>query len=309
MNNRSLSDYFLLVLKGAAMGIANKIPGVSGGIVAVVTGFYRELIFSFHRLNFKAVALLLRGKFSTFWRYINAAFLCAILIGITISYFTLSLLLDLALSTNPIYVWAGFFGLVLASAILLFRSYDSWSKQNISLGLLGLAVGIGLSILSPSSQNTHLLYVFFCGVISIVGMTLPGLSGSFLLILLGNYTLLLVDAVNAFGKWVVSLFYSHMEVSTQDENYALLFGVFLTGSLVGISVLSALIHRIQQKADRELQAILIGFIFGSLFILWPYNKVSHIESTAINQSPFWAFIWGLFGMVIVFVLEYYERKK
>ena len=309
MNNRTFSDYSLLVLKGVAMGIANKIPGVSGGIVAVVTGFYRELIFSFQRLNIKAIRLLLRGRFSSFWRYINGAFLCALLAGVILSYFTLSLLLDLALTTYPVYVWAGFFGLVLASAILLFRRYNSWSRQNICLAVLGLVVGMGLSVLSPSSQNTHMLYVFFCGMISIVGMTLPGLSGSFLLILLGNYTLLLVDAVNAFGKWVASLFFSNIDISAQDENYALLFGIFLVGSLVGIGGLSTLIHRIQQKADKELQAILIGFVFGSLFILWPYNKTSHMEPTALNQTPLWAMIWGLLGMVSVFLLEYYERRK
>lgn len=309
MYNRSFSDYLLLALKGAAMGIANKIPGVSGGIVAVVTGFYRELIFSFQRLNFKAVTLLFRGRFSAFWQYINGTFLCALLLGIIASYFTLSLFLDVALSTYPLYVWAVFFGLVLASAVLLFRNYDAWNVQTVLFALTGLAVGIGLSVLSPSGQNTNLVYVFFCGVVSIVGMTLPGLSGSFLLILLGNYTLLLVDAVNAFGKWVISLVNTNIELSAQDENYALLFGVFLAGSLVGISGLSALIHRIQQKADKQLQATLIGFVFGSLFILWPTNKVSSLDAALTIQSTIWAIFWGLLGVVIVFLLDYYERKK
>ena len=309
MYNRSFSDYLLLALKGAAMGIANKIPGVSGGIVAVVTGFYRELIFSFQRLNFKAVTLLFRGRFSAFWQYINGTFLCALLLGIIASYFTLSLFLDVALSTYPLYVWTVFFGLVLASAVLLFRNYDAWNVQTVLFALTGLAVGIGLSVLSPSGQNTNLVYVFFCGVVSIVGMTLPGLSGSFLLILLGNYTLLLVDAVNAFGKWVISLVNTNIELSAQDENYALLFGVFLAGSLVGISGLSALIHRIQQKADKQLQATLIGFVFGSLFILWPTNKVSSLDAALTIQSTIWAIFWGLLGVVIVFLLDYYERKK
>lgn len=309
MYNRSFSDYLLLALKGAAMGIANKIPGVSGGIVAVVTGFYRELIFSFQRLNFKAVTLLFRGRFSAFWQYINGTFLCALLLGIIASYFTLSLFLDVALSTYPLYVWTVFFGLVLASAVLLFRNYDAWNVQTVLFALTGLAVGIGLSVLSPSGQNTNLVYVFFCGVVSIVGMTLPGLSGSFLLILLGNYTLLLVDAVNAFGKWVISLVNMNIELSAQDENYALLFGVFLAGSLVGISGLSALIHRIQQKADKQLQATLIGFVFGSLFILWPTNKVSSLDAALTIQSTIWAIFWGLLGVVIVFLLDYYERKK
>lgn len=308
MHNRSFSDYGLLVLKGIAMGVANKIPGVSGGIVAVVTGFYKELIFSFQRLNFKAVYLLFRGRFRTFWQYINGTFLSALLLGVVLSYFTLSLLLDVALSTYPHHVWAIFFGLVLASALLLFRDYNTWHAKTIVFAIIGLAVGVGLSILSPSEQNASLFYVFLCGIVSIVGMTLPGLSGSFLLILMGNYTFLLVDAVNGFGRWVISHF-SHTEMGSQDAHYGLIFGVFLTGSLVGISGLSALIHRIQQKANDELQATLIGFVFGSLFILWPTNRTVLAEVPISGHSLFWIIFWGMIGLTIVFVLDYYERRK
>lgn len=308
MYNRSFSDYSLLFLKGIAMGIANKIPGVSGGIVAVVTGFYDELIFSFQRLNFKAIYLLLRGRFSTFWKYINGAFLGTLLLGVIVSYFTLSIFLDLALSSYPLYVWAVFFGLVLASAILLYINYKKWKTKTYLYALIGLVVGIGLSILSPSEQNTHLVYIFICGIVSIIGMTLPGLSGSFILILMGNYTLLLVDAVNGFGRWVVNMILGQGTLMTDDKHYAMLFGVFLAGSLVGISGLSALIHRIQKKAKDELQAILIGFVFGSLFILWPTNKIS-LDYSLTAVSIFWTIFWGLFGLIVVFVLDYYERKK
>lgn len=308
MHNRSFSDYGLLVLKGIAMGIANKIPGVSGGIVAVITGFYEELIFSFQRLNFKALALLFRGRFRSFWQYINGAFLIALLLGVILSYFTLSLLLDVALSSYPRYVWAVFFGLVLASALLLFRNFKAWHSKTIVFALIGLAVGIGLSVLSPSAENTNMFYVFFCGVVSIVGMTLPGLSGSFLLILLGNYTLLLVDAVNGFGRWIVNPFFSSTSVS-EDGHFALIFIIFLVGSLVGISGLSALIHHIQQRAKKELQATLIGFVFGSLFILWPTNQVVSLGEPTSGQTIFWTIFWGLTGFTIVFVLDFYERRK
>lgn len=309
MHNRTFSDYILLFLKGIAMGIANKIPGVSGGIVAVVTGFYRELIFSFQRLNFKAIYLLLRGRVKTFWQYVNGTFLVTLLLGVIVSYFTLSLLLDVALSSYPHYVWAVFFGLVLASAVLLYRDYKAWTVKTVLFAIAGLAVGVCLSILSPSEQNTGVIYVFLCGVISIVGMTLPGLSGSFLLILMGNYTLLLVDAVNAFGKWVIHPFWGDALLSTQDKYYAMLFGVFLAGSLVGISGLSALIHRIQQKANNELQATLIGFIFGSLFILWPTNRIENSDVLLSNTAIFWAVFWGFVGLAIVLALDYYERNK
>ena len=308
MANRSLSDYSLLILKGIAMGIANKIPGVSGGIVAVVTGFYEELIFSFQRLNFKAVSLLFRGRFRTFWQYVNGSFLIALFVGVILSYFTLSLLLDAALTAYPSNVWALFFGLVLASALILYRDVNNWNKKNMLLGIIGLAVGVGLSVLSPSAENTNLLYVFLCGYLSIVGMTLPGLSGSFLLILMGNYSLLLVDSVNALGRYIISPF-STIELLPQDETYALMFAVFLTGSLIGISSLSALIHKIQQRAKDELQAVLIGFVFGSLFILWPPNRIANFAHTFSITDATWAIIWGAVGLITVFVIDYYERKK
>ena len=308
MANRSLSDYSLLILKGIAMGIANKIPGVSGGIVAVVTGFYEELIFSFQRLNFKAVSLLFRGRFRTFWQYVNGSFLIALFVGVILSYFTLSLLLDAALTAYPSNVWALFFGLVLASALILYRDVNNWNKKNMLLGIIGLAVGVGLSVLSPSAENTNLLYVFLCGYLSIVGMTLPGLSGSFLLILMGNYSLLLVDSVNALGRYIISPF-STIELLPQDETYALMFAVFLTGSLIGISSLSALIHKIQQRAKDELQAVLIGIVFGSLFILWPPNRIANFAHTNSTTDATWAVIWGAVGLITVFALDYYERKK
>lgn len=309
MAKRTLSDYGLLVIKGIAMGIANKIPGVSGGIVAVVTGFYGELIFSFQRLNPKAISLLLRGRFKSCWRYINGPFLFTLLLGVIVSYLTLSFLLDIALSAYPFNVWAAFFGLVLGSAILLYRSYKTWNKKTIFLSLAGLGIGVLLSVLSPSEQNTHIGYVFLCGVVSIVGMTLPGLSGSFLLILMGNYTLLLVDSVNAFSTWIAFLFNSNIRLSADQEHSALLFGVFLAGSLVGISGLSALIHRIRQHADNELQAILIGFVFGSLFILWPTNQIANTPVSLSGAQIGWVIFWGIMGLVSVFVLDFYERRK
>jgi uncharacterized membrane protein len=308
MANRSLLDYSLLILKGVAMGIANKIPGVSGGIVAVVTGFYEELIFSFQRLNFKAVSLLFRGRFRTFWQYVNGRFLTALFVGVVLSYFTLSLLLDAALTFYPLNVWALFFGLVLASAIILHRDFSKWNKKNLLLGIIGLAVGVGLSVLSPSTENTNLLYVFLCGYLSIIGMTLPGLSGSFLLILMGNYSLLLVDSVNALSRYVISTF-SNIEQLPEDANYSIIFAVFLFGCLIGISSLSALIHKIQQRAKDELQAVLIGFVFGSLFILWPPNRIANFAEINNIIDTIWAVIWGAVGLIIVFVLDYYERKK
>jgi uncharacterized membrane protein len=217
-------------------------------------------------------------------------------------------MLDAALNSYPLNVWALFFGLVLASALILYRDFSNWRKRNLLLGFVGLTVGIGLSVLSPSEENTNLLYIFLCGYLSIIGMTLPGLSGSFLLILMGNYSLLLVDSVNALGRYIISPI-SSIELLPQDQTYALMFVVFLLGSLVGISSLSALIHKIQQRAKDELQAVLIGFVFGSLFILWPPNRIPNFAELNNIFDSSWAILWCVVGLLVVFALDYYERKK
>jgi uncharacterized membrane protein len=253
-SKRENKDYVLLFLKGVGMGLANKIPGVSGGIIAIVTGFYEELLFSFQRLNLRAIILLLRGRYKSFWFYINGNFLFTLLLGVIVSYFTLSIFLNFALMKFPMQVWSMFFGLVLASAFILLRDYKKWNKKNIFFAMMGLGVGIILSILSPSNENTNFIFVFVCGVVSIVGMTLPGLSGSFLLILLGNYKLLLIDAVNAFGRVIINPLYSIFLESEQkliindgDYHLTLLFIIFLSGSLTGISTLSSIIHNIKKR--------------------------------------------------------------
>ena len=128
-SKRENKDYVLLFLKGVGMGLANKIPGVSGGIIAIVTGFYEELLFSFQRLNLRAIILLLKGRYKTFWFYINGNFLFTLLLGVIVSYFTLSIFLNFALMKFPMQVWSMFFGLVLASAFILFRDYKNWNKK------------------------------------------------------------------------------------------------------------------------------------------------------------------------------------
>ena len=185
------------------MGIANKVPGVSGGIVAIVTGFYPEFLYSLKRLNFHAFFMLITGKFKQFYRYTNALFLSLIALGIVLSYFTVSRVLDIALIRYEQYVKALFFGMVVMSVLVLIRDFKKWELKFLLFSFIGLLVGITLTFFEPASENRNLFFVFFCGFVSIIGMTLPGLSGSFLLILLGNYALLLVDAVNAVWKFVV----------------------------------------------------------------------------------------------------------
>ena len=320
MNQRGLYDNILLVVKGLAMGIANKVPGVSGGIVAIVTGFYPEFLLSLKRLNFNAFFMLITGKFKQFYRYTNTLFLSLIALGIVLSYFTVSRVLDIALIRYEQYVKALFFGMVVMSVLVLIRDFKKWELKFLLFSFIGLLVGITLAFLEPAPENRNLFFVFFCGFVSIIGMTLPGLSGSFLLILLGNYALLLVDAVNAVWKFVVELIQNPSAFSALVQEYNELLTIlviFIVGSIVGLVSISNLLHYIIIRFEHGLNALIIGFIIGSLPILWPWSDfrlltnpnelVTTIESTGSNL--FFSVVWIGVGLFIVLILDVYDRKR
>ena len=320
MNQRGLYDHILLVIKGLTMGIANKVPGVSGGIVAIVTGFYPEFLYSLKRLNFKALYMLLTGRFKRFYQYTNALFLLLIALGILLSYFTVSRVLDIALLHYEQHVKGLFFGMVVMSAFVLIRDFGKWNLKYISYSLLGLAVGLSLTFLEPAPENRNLWFVFFCGLISIIGMTLPGLSGSFLLILLGNYALLLVDAVNAVWEFSIQLLQDPSAFATLSQEYnelLIILVVFVGGSAVGLVSISNLLHYIIVRFEHKLNALIIGFIVGSLSILWPWSDFRLLtneaminttrETTGLNQ--YFSLFWIGVGLFIVLILDVYDRKR
>ena len=320
MNQRGLYDNILLIVKGLAMGIANKVPGVSGGIVAIVTGFYPEFLLSLKRLNFNAFFMLITGKFKQFYRYTNTLFLSLIALGIVLSYFTVSRVLDIALIRYEQYVKALFFGMVVMSVLVLIRDFKKWELKFLLFSFIGLLVGITLTFLEPAPENRNLFFVFFCGFVSIIGMTLPGLSGSFLLILLGNYALLLVDAVNAVWKFVLELIQNPSAFSALAQEYNELLTIlviFIVGSIVGLVSISNILHYIIIRFEQRLSALIIGFIIGSLPILWPWSDfrlltnpnelVTTIESTRPNL--FFSVVWIGVGLFIVFILDVYDRKR
>jgi len=270
---RTTSDKFWLVLKGLAMGAANKVPGVSGGVVAFVAGFYEEFIYSLQRINGRALGLLLGGRFRSFWSYINGKFLGVLILGMLISYFSVSLLLDLALERYPLFVWSAFFGMILGSIYYIAKDFNDWNNKNILLLLIGTVLGIGISLLEPAQENDQLLFVFFCGIIGVSGMTLPGLSGSFILILLGNYVLLLVDSVNALYQTLVDIAILDFSFTDDPEQMRLLkvLLVFSAGSLTGLITLSHLLGYLLKKFKNNTNAVIMGFITGSLGVVWPWK--------------------------------------
>lgn len=329
----TIKDKILLILKGLAMGTANKVPGVSGGIVAFVAGFYEEFIYSLQRFNKKGFKLLFSGRFTSFYKYINGRFLSLLFLGMIISYFSISKLLDYLIIHYELYVWSVFFGMIIGSIIYIYNDFKSWNRTTIFSTTLGIILGLSISFLNPATENDHLLFVFFCGIISITGMTLPGFSGSFILILLGNYVLLLVDAVNALFD--VFLGFSTGDFSVLSDPYTkkmlkILF-VFTLGSVVGLVSLSHLLSYVLKKYKNITLALIMGFITGSLGVVWPWKNTIYTQNSAgnflldsrgkkiienyqryipeFNTDTVYAIIFALLGIGIVLSLEWYGNHQ
>lgn len=280
----------LLILSGIAMGTANKIPGVSGGAVAFVIGFYEELIYSLRKINGKAVNLLIHRGWGKFYEYINGRFLTYIFLGSIISFFTVSKLLDKLLSNFELHVWSFFFGLILGSIYFVSKEFNDWNKKTIFSMLVGMAIGFSFSFIDPSSGNENLFFIFFCGIISISGMTLPGLSGSFILMVIGNYVLLMVDSINSIYDIVImSSTLDFSWVNNADTIRLLkILGVFILGSITGLISLSHALGYLLKNYHQIVIAQIIGIIIGSLGVVWPWkNKVFMLDadgSTIINNG-------------------------
>jgi len=285
-SSRSYSDKIWLVLKGLAMGAANKVPGVSGGVVAFVAGFYEEFIYSLQKINRKAFALLINGRFKSFFQYINGRFLGLLILGMIISYFSVSKVLDYLIVHFELYVWSTFFGMIVGSIYYIAKGFGAWNRKYLAYLLTGIAAGISISFLEPAKENDNLIFVFLCGIIGVSGMTLPGLSGSFILILLGNYVLLLVDSVNALYDTIADIL--HWDFSfTQDSERIQLLKVltsFSLGSLAGLVSLSHLLAYVLKRFKKATYAVILGFIAGSLGVVWPWKeKVIALTSSGENK--------------------------
>lgn len=333
---RTLMDKLFLFIKGLAMGAANKVPGVSGGIVAFVGGFYEEFIYSLQKLNLKALKLLFNGRFKSFYRYINGQFLLLLVGGMLFSYFSVSRILDFFLERMDVLVWSLFFGMILGSIIYLSRSFGHWNKQTIPLGVIGLLLGISLSFLSPARENHNLLFIFLCGMVSVSGMTLPGLSGSFILILMGNYVLLLVDSVNSLYDTFAEMLHGDFSFVDNHERMQILkiLGVFTLGSITGLVSLSHVLTYVLKHYKNSTTAAIIGFITGSLGVVWPWkrkmlkadghgNLLLDSNGNAIlvdykryfpdfaHSETWWAVLCIFVGIAVLLTLEWYgnNRKK
>ena len=331
-STRSLKDRVFLVIKGLAMGAANKVPGVSGGVVAFVAGFYEEFIYSLQRVNKTALRLLINGRFKSFYRYINGKFLFLLFLGMLISYFSVSKLLDYLIVHYELYVWSIFFGMIIGSIYYISKDFKDWNPKTICAIIIGIIVGLSISFLDPAKENDNLFFVFLCGIISVSGMTLPGFSGSFILILLGNYVLLLVDSVNALYDTIADVFSGNFEFLKDLARVRMLkvLLVFTLGSVTGLVTFSHVLNYILKHYKSITMATIIGFIIGSLGVVWPWKKTIYqtlengnqildskglriIENykrflPELNSETYIATAYILLGIFIVLALEWYGQR-
>ncbi len=246
-----MKNYILIALKGYAMGMANVIPGVSGGTIALIAGIFERLINAIKSFNIKAIKLLFSFKFKEFVQHTDLKFLISLFIGVLLAIFTLAKLLEYLFEYYSIYVWAYFFGLILASIYFVGKTITKLNISVIVVFLLGTAIALSISFMKPAVQNENLFYIFICGVLGISSMILPGISGSFVLILLGNYELIVIESI------------------TQLRFDILI--PFALGCGLGLLGFSYLLSWVFKRFRNETIAILTGFILGSLLIIWPWK--------------------------------------
>ena len=307
---KNIRDYLLLTLKGMAMGAADVVPGVSGGTIALITGIYEELIFSIKSINLKALKLLFSGRPAAFWKAINGNFLLSVLLGIAISIFSLAKGLTFLLHHYPILVWSFFFGLIIASTLYVAQTIKKWNAGAVIAGITGIVIAYFITVISPTEANTTWINIFFSGVIAICAMILPGISGSFILVLLGMYQFIL----GAVG----------------DLNIPVLL-VFVAGAAIGIIGFSNVLTWLLKKYHTLTIALLAGFMVGSLNKIWPWKEVTEsfidrhgdvtplaernilpgtYENLTGNESLLWGAIFFLVvGFVLIFVIEGATKRK
>ncbi len=290
---RNIKDYLVLSLKGMGMGAADVVPGVSGGTIAFIVGIYDELLDSIKSFNLSSFKLLFSGKFKEFLKATNAYFMIALLSGVAISVLSLAKLITYLLVEHPVMVWSFFFGLVLASVWFVGKEIKNWGIRTIFLFIIGTVLAFYITVATPAETPNHPFFIFLCGAIAICAMILPGISGSFILVLMGKYYYIM-DAIKTF-----------------DIKTLLIFGV---GMVIGITSFSHVLSYALKHARNATLAVLAGFMLGSLNKVWPWKIKESILSEGHevivehNALPDETLPWAVGLMLLGFIVVYFIEK-
>jgi putative membrane protein len=305
---RSFLQYLSITVRGIGMGAADVIPGVSGGTIAFITGIYQELIDSLANINFGALKTLKNDGVKSFWKHVNGNFFLALFLGIGISVASLAKLVTYLLEYYPVLLWSFFFGLVLSSAILVLRTIKKWNTAAVVGLIIGTAIAAFISVIETTASGDQSWYIVLSGAIAICAMILPGISGAFILVLLGSYNLV-IEGIKDIDLKII--------------------GLFAVGCIIGLLSFSRLLKYLFAHFKDIVLAVLSGFLFGSLLKIWPWKNRLGEEPLVIhsdgredwmmtNVVPAnyegvaelgWAIGLAVVGFVVVFALERFGAAK
>ncbi|MBU2996534.1 DUF368 domain-containing protein [Cellulophaga baltica] len=305
MENRNVLQYFFITLKGMAMGAADVVPGVSGGTIAFISGIYEELIDSINKVDISLFKTLKEKGFKSFWEQVNGNFLLALFLGIGISVVSLAKGISWLLINQPVLLWSFFFGLVVASILFVGKSIEKWNASTIVMLIIGTGVAYYITTLPPSENTDSLPFLFLSGALAICAMILPGISGAFILVLLGSYKVIL-EAVH-------------------ERDLKIIATVGL-GAIFGLLSFARILKWMFKHYKDLTLAVLTGFILGSLNKIWPWKKVLEtkvfgdkiITVAEESVSPFnfegdnklvFAIVLAIIGFSLILLLEKLASKK
>ncbi|GAA4277874.1 DUF368 domain-containing protein [Aquimarina mytili] len=317
---RSLKDYLVISLKGLAMGAADVVPGVSGGTIAFISGIYEELIETINTLNFSFFTVWKKEGFLNAWRTYNLSFLSTLFLGIAISILSLAKIIKWLLHNEPLLLWAFFFGLVLASIIYIGKQITQW-RPKVFIGILIAAViSYLITIAEPIASPENNIYLLFCGFIAIIAMILPGVSGAFILLILGAYQTF-IDILNQLREGLISMDFDLLWQAIYK------IAIIAIGAITGLKLFSKVLNWMFKHHKNTTLAILTGFMIGSLNKLWPWKKVvswrinseglkvPYIEKSILpnnfdgDPKIIWVLLFIAIGFLLILILERLAVKK
>ena len=307
------------IAKGFLIGIANIIPGLSGATVALILGVYTKSITTITKFDVELLKLIKNRELQKAQKYISLSFLTSITSGIMISLILMSGILSLLFVKCPLYTWSYFFGIIIASIPYVAQQSSNWRKQEVLFFVVGLLLSLSLLFIEPNTENSNLFFVFGCGIVGGIGMLIPGLSGSYLLVILGNYQLLLVETIQKISSGFFNF---------EDSNYTIelwkywkIFIVFLFGQTLCIILFSRFIKFLLTIHKNKTFATLSGFITGSLIYIWPWQNTESkkVESTKLidylsypdfkDYSDIYATLIILAGIFTIIIMEKWAKKN